>query len=351
MNKLNELVQNLLCADCENDDMLSHSTFHEDENNEVCDGVVWCTMCLAWYPIENGLLEFLPKELGYQDDRIQFWEKNQDSMERIGLSPYVKLSDSSVSQQIHQQEHFDWYADNGTQSYTEYSESPFWKASDEIVMSKWKKLIRPGSNVLEIGCAQGRCSFEFINNDNKFVGFDISKKLVRQAIERSKIEKVDSRCIFFAADGSKLPFRKNTFDCVLIYGVLHHLPNPRKTCSELECVLKDEGVYFGQENNKTPFRIVFDLLQKIFPLWHEEAGPEFMISPKTFEEGFSEKVIIKTRTHVFLPPHLVNVLKSTKTAKILLNLTDIIFRSVPFLGKCGGIILVEVRKNKMGNIQ
>ena len=54
-------------------------------------------------------------------------------------------------------------------------------------------------------------------------------------------------------------------------------PIPTATCREVERVLKPHGVYFGRENSQFAFRVVFDLLQKLRSLWHEEAGPKALI--------------------------------------------------------------------------
>ena len=72
------------------------------------------------------------------------------------------------------------------------------------------------------------------------------------------------RTTFLTADGSTaFPFRENSLDYVVIYGVLHHLPNPGAAFREAIRVLKPGGVYFGSENNRSAFRGLFDLMMKI----------------------------------------------------------------------------------------
>jgi hypothetical protein len=51
--------------------------------------------------------------------------------------------------------------------------------------------------------------------------------------------------------------------------------------------LKSDGIYFGSENNASVFRNLFDILQKISPIWSEEAGPEALISRKYLLNSFS----------------------------------------------------------------
>ena len=89
--------------------------------------------------------------------------------------------------------------------------------------------------------------------DIHIVAFDVSKALIRQAIARYQEGNHRARAVFFAADVSRFPFRDETFDTVLVYGVLHHLADPAAACREISRVLKPQGSYFGQENNRTVF--------------------------------------------------------------------------------------------------
>jgi hypothetical protein len=125
--------------------------------------------------------------------------------------------------------------------------------------------------------------------------------------------------------------------------VLHHLPDPAETCREIARVLKTGGTYFGSENNKTAFRTVFDALQKIWPLWHEEAGAEPLISEADLKRWLTPHGFqVTTRTSVFLPPHLVNLL-GRSAGPAALNATDLL-RAVPWLGRQGGLVLVTAVK-------
>jgi uncharacterized protein YbaR (Trm112 family) len=55
------------------------STYNQTEVNE---GIIWCTNCMTWYPIENGLLEFLSGDLIYHEDREKFAEKHQERLKK-----------------------------------------------------------------------------------------------------------------------------------------------------------------------------------------------------------------------------------------------------------------------------
>ncbi len=249
-----------------------------------------------------------------------------------------------MSLQITQQSHFDWYAHNSGQSYSDYENTPFWTAADKVAFDPWQNDVEKGSWLLDVGCAQGRSAFNFIHKEVNIVGIDISKRLVRQAVDRYHREDHLARASFIAADASMLPVRDCTMDVVLVYGVLHHLPDPLKSCGEVGRVLKNGGVYLGSENNDTAFRKLFDLFQKMVPQWSEEAGPKALFSRKYLEDCFrASRVKINTRTSVYLPPHILNLL-SKNAAYRCLAFFDKIGQAIPFLRDNGGLIHIRGKK-------
>jgi SAM-dependent methyltransferase/uncharacterized protein YbaR (Trm112 family) len=312
----------------------------------IGDGVVICPACGAWYPVEDELLELLPDGLAYHADRRRFATTHAAQLEALGLRPPADAApgEDYALQKI-QQEHFDWYASNDEQTYSEYEQTPFWRAADRLAFEPWRAQIAPDAWLLEVGCAQGRATFHFTDLPITVMGFDISKALVRQAIERARAG-TRAKTFFFVGDGHNLPLVDASVDTVLIYGVLHHLPDPGRTCAEVARVLKPGGVYFGSENNQTVFRGIFELLQRLNPLWHEEAGPQALISGRNLRRWFADSgqaVTVATHTRVFLPPHLFGLLPDGAAYR-LLGWTDRLAGALPGLKANGGLILVEARK-------
>lgn len=332
------VLKKLKCPECQSH-KLDWKSF-VSENKKIQEGVVWCKECNAWFPIEEKILEFLPASLAYSDDRSLFWTKYDKQLEEIGLLPFGKNQMiGDFQEQKKQQDHFDWYAQNETQTYSSYEEMPFWKAVDDIAFNSWKTQIEKGKWLLDIGCAQGRSTFHFIDFPINIVGFDISKECVRQAMKRYESSNAKSDAVFFVGDASNIPFIEESFDYVLIYGVLHHLPQPSKVCSDVAHVLVQGGVYFGSENNKTVFRSIFDLLQKINPIWHEEAGEEPLLAEKDIHHWFGDTMKIKCKTQVFLPPHFINLF-GKKLSLPLVQITDKIGQIIPGLKANGGLIVM-----------
>jgi ubiquinone/menaquinone biosynthesis C-methylase UbiE/uncharacterized protein YbaR (Trm112 family) len=323
---------------------------------DVKEGFIWCEN-RDWFPIEERVLEFLPPDLQYHDDREQFQHRHASALETDGLlQREVAAANERVQGELGliqvQQRHFDWYAENQTQAYNSYAAMPFWRVVDKRTFAAWNAQIlgkrRSGDapkRLLDVGCAQGRSSLMVAQPGLHVIGFDISKRMVRQAylnlgdaIERR------SNNDFLVADASHFPFQSGTFDYALVYGVLHHLPDPDAACHEIARVLKKNGAYFGSENNRTIFRKAFDFLQKICALWHEEAGKEPLMSSKDLNQWFSGTGFrIETSSTVFVPPHLVNAL-GLKAGGVVLAASDAICRTIPFLRKQGGLLLIEGTK-------
>ena len=340
-----ETIPLLNCPSCSSSN-IEHTTFVEYSPQEINDGVLWCGNCKNWYPIQDGLLDLLTGELAYIEDRKKFWETYSVQLEKIGLSPSLTSDESKKDLQSIQQTHFDWYASNELQTYNDYEKQPFWLAADQLAFEPWRSEIISDSWLLDVGCAEGRSTFKLMDLDINVMGFDVSKALVRQAINRYRAGSFKAKATFCAADASNFPFKSSSFDYVLIYGVLHHLPDPVFACKEVARVLKVNGKYIGSENNKSAFRIFFDLLQKLNPLWHEEAGPEALISHDLISEAFrGTGVVVKTQTSVFLPPHLINLF-SQNTANQLLSITDKIGGVIPFIRNNGGLIIINGLKSK-----
>lgn len=251
---------------------------------------------------------------------------------------------SSNVLQLKQRKHFDWYAESSRQSYEAYQNTPFWKALDELIFARWNPQLQAGAWCLDIGCADGRSTFQMARAGTTLVGFDISRRMIEHAIERARSLDLERFTTFFVADGSRLPIRDKSFDYVIIYGVLHHLPDPRNTCRDTFRVLKNGGLYFGCENNVSVFRGLFDLMMRLRPLWTEEAGPQPLISSamvRDWLKGLS--VDLRFSTRVFVPPHLVNLL-GMRLGRAFLTATDRMFSCFPILGNQGGLLVFEARK-------
>jgi len=341
-----DVLDLLTCPACGQGGLTLHTiAAHGETETDV--GIVTCPGCEMWYPVEQGVLELLAPPLWYGADRRAFEERHAAAFRALSITggpPSDRGDGSAHDAQAKQQAHFDWYAANDTQSYDAYEQTPFWRAEDDLVFSAWAAAIRQGATVLDIGCAQGRSAFPFRDLDVRIVGIDISKRLVARAVQRARAEPSRARFTFLVADASRLPVAADRLDVAIVYGVLHHLPDPGATCRDIHRVLKPGGVYFGSENHDSVLRAVFDLLMRLRPLWYEEAGAEPLLSREKFEAWFGGLPSERSYSYsVLLPPHVFNMC-SPGVARRALDATNRLANAVPWLRRGAGLIRVEVRK-------
>lgn len=309
-----------MCADPSA--QLQPTVMSQSVDGHIVDGALTCPACRASFPIRGELLELVPPAL--RDD----------------------AAGAEETAQLKQRRHFDWFAEAST-NYDAYQQTPFWRSADGATFARWAPYVRRGDWLLDVGCANGRSAWPFVPTGVTIVGCDISGKLIAQAIAHAKEKGVNDRASFFVADADRLPFHDATFDAVVTYGALHHLPRPARTCRDIQRIVRPGGVHLGSENNKSALRPLFDALMKIKQLWVEEAGEEPLISESMVREWLAGlPVSIRCRTHVFLPPHLVNLL-GERAGGALLRATDAIFERMPISRGNGGLLVFEMSKSEV----
>lgn len=106
------------------------------------------------------------------------------------------------------------------------------------VKIKLLRNIKKDFRVLDLGCGNGLMAGEVLKRGGRYFGVDISAKLI--AIARKK----NKRAKFIVADALNLPFKKNQFDFIFSFAVLHHIPSDelrKKFLKEIFRVLKPGG--------------------------------------------------------------------------------------------------------------
>jgi ubiquinone/menaquinone biosynthesis C-methylase UbiE len=113
-----------------------------------------------------------------------------------------------------------------------------------------------GKQVLNIGCAEPIDEIQFIEKVSGWVGLDINEKLIKTAeeIARRKLNPALFRKLkFVTSDATKMPFLDNTFDIVVSFSTIEHIPDSQarqKVFYEIARVLKPGGAAVVTVPNK-----------------------------------------------------------------------------------------------------
>ncbi|MBU0458652.1 class I SAM-dependent methyltransferase [Patescibacteria group bacterium] len=171
-----------------------------------------------------------------------------------------------------------------------------------------KEKIEDGSNVLDLGCGNGRL-FKYLKGvtDVQYKGVDNSEKLIE--IAKQNIPEGD----FEVGDVLKLPFEDNSFDTVISIAVAHHITprtNRVKFFDEISRVLKPESAAFV-----TVWNIHQDKYKKYLKMnmWHKII--QTIKSPFNTSFGFGDCLIPfgeqKTLRyiHAFTPDEVAGLVK------------------------------------------
>lgn len=101
------------------------------------------------------------------------------------------------------------------------------------------KLVKKGSKILEVGCGAGGLAIAIkkYRPDLKVYGIDISKFQIALA------KKSNHGVNFSMGSAYRIPFKKDSFDAVVMFDVLEHLDKPGLAVGEINRVVKPNGIY------------------------------------------------------------------------------------------------------------
>jgi len=107
--------------------------------------------------------------------------------------------------------------------------------------------IGAGTKVIDVGCGQGRHSFEAFRRGANVIAFDQNAgdlndvDEILQAMKDQGEVPASARAEAVKGDALDLPFADGTFDCVIASEILEHVPQDDKAIAELVRVLKPGG--------------------------------------------------------------------------------------------------------------
>ena len=106
-----------------------------------------------------------------------------------------------------------------------------------------------GSAFLDAGCGSGVKSILLAQRDYNVSAVDISETVLQHAQEKASHSGMNNRITFQPEDMTALSFANETFDAVLCWGVLMHIPNVEGAITELMRVMKKGGYIIISEGN------------------------------------------------------------------------------------------------------
>ncbi|HEY6024229.1 MAG TPA: class I SAM-dependent methyltransferase [Pseudolabrys sp.] len=122
--------------------------------------------------------------------------------------------------------------------------------ANERLIAAFQRLsgLPTGARVADLGCGSGVFTELLRRRGYQSVGLDISPKLV--AVGRRKYPGLE----LIEGDAENLPFESDSLDGVLLSGLVHHFPDPRRLASEVRRVLKPGGRFVAFDPNRmNPF--------------------------------------------------------------------------------------------------
>jgi len=102
------------------------------------------------------------------------------------------------------------------------------------------------ANVLEIGCGQGAGAriIDDLFSPQRYVGIDLDPRMIRRARRKARAL---PNAAFVEGDVTSLEFPDASFDLVVDFGIVHHVPNWKDALAEVHRALKVHGEFLFED--------------------------------------------------------------------------------------------------------
>jgi len=146
-----------------------------------------------------------------------------------------------------------------------------------------KLALNPKSEILDLGCGQGRHSFYLSKLGYLAVPVDLSLEdlkytsTIYMAMEKSEEIPGNLNPNPLMADAHKLPFKENSFDCVIASEILEHITDDVSVMAEIARVIKPGSILAVSVPRYYPEAINWLLSEK----YHNVAGGHVRIYTKS----------------------------------------------------------------------
>lgn len=233
------------------------------DDDDIESGVLIDNQSGHAYPISDFVLSMLSDEDVDTNLYIQLFSEMMDSLPedigsrvRTNIERLKGISDESETGHWNRGE-MEYYDEDVRDEATRkifldtIRTQPLWHIYLERkrhLTDKLKGSLQEGSRVLEVGCGNAR-SVSWIlpphENGYSYVGTDISFK--RLILAKQVIPEGD----FIQCSGLNLPFKPESFQAAIAFGVLHHLPDPvQGVCCALDMLPKNAPLLIHEPIDK-----------------------------------------------------------------------------------------------------
>ncbi len=228
---------------------INDESIHEED--DIKYGVAVCFQCKTAFPIEDFVGIFLSNadaDRGVHRKMLESRMKQspaeiQNSIQSTLKNVYETGETEDGQWNREEMRYYDAEVDTVEQRlrmFNNMKTKPVWRIF--IPRKRWIiNTIAPhikNKKVLEIGGGVCRTVYKLFNPDEfqfQYIGTDISFK--RLMVAKMAMPGSD----FIQASALNLPFKNNAFDCVLSFGMLHHLPRPEEALDHVNTKLAAGG--------------------------------------------------------------------------------------------------------------
>jgi len=227
---------------------------------------------------------------------------------------------------------------------------------DEII--KLVKKYSKGKKVLDIGCAQGNIATLLAEEGFCTIAFDLSQNFLEYARKKREFGEISYVC----GNALCLPFRKETFDAIILGELIEHIAYPEMLIKEAKRCLKNGGIilittpnnhfFLGMDSgNKPPLFHELAYQQRV-KLLKKQFGPSgadhlFVFNAENLTKLLKNQSLkvfeLKWINSCFINNHTYNILKIFPD--YLLHLFDNLITKIPFLNeKLSMSLCISARK-------
>jgi ubiquinone/menaquinone biosynthesis C-methylase UbiE len=136
----------------------------------------------------------------------------------------LKDGPASIADEFQYPAQRDWQTNAAAQRYGQRRSPAFDRRfhREDAIIGRWLDELPESALVLDAPCGTGRLVEPVTRRGLRYLGVDISSAMIAEATAR-----VDSALVlgFYRADAARLPFKDDSVDCVIVWRLLHHIPD------------------------------------------------------------------------------------------------------------------------------